>query len=61
MNYSRTELEEAKRAIASTISKCEKSLSKLKENSAQKTLLERRIKAFLIAVALIERELVLAD
>lgn len=51
------ELVEAKRAIESTISKCEKALPKLKDKSAQQTLMKRRIKAFSISVELIEREL----
>ncbi|KQM12753.1 hypothetical protein AOA80_00130 [Methanomassiliicoccales archaeon RumEn M1] len=52
------ELEEAIRAIASTIGKCEKVLPKLKEGTSQHTLLARRIKAFRIAIELMERELV---
>ena len=55
--YAKEELEEALRAIISTINKCEKVLPKLKENSAQQTLLKRRIKALQISVDLIEREL----
>lgn len=55
--YSEDELEEALRAIDSIIGKCEKALPKLKENSAQRTLLERRIKALQISVELIKREL----
>ena len=55
--YAREELEEALRAIVSTINKCEKVLPKLKENSAQQTLLTRRIKALRISVDLINREL----
>lgn len=57
-SYTKIELEEAKRAISSTINKCEKALFELKENSAQQTLLERRIKAFCVSVELIEREFV---
>ncbi len=56
-NYAKEELEEALRAIISTIYKCEKVMPKLKENSAQQTLLKRRIKALQISVDLIEREL----
>ncbi len=52
--YTTGELEEAKEALVSTISKCEKSLLKLKDNSSQKTLLTRRIKALCISVDLIE-------
>jgi len=56
-NYTKEQLEEALRAIVSTIGKCEKAILKLNENSAQHTLLARRIKAFRISVELIEREL----
>ena len=55
--YAKEELEEALGAIISTINKCEKVMPKLKENSAQQTLLIRRIKALRISVELIEREL----
>lgn len=55
--YSKEELKEALRAIESTIKKCEKVQPKLKEGSPQHTLLIRRIKAFYISTALIEREL----
>lgn len=56
-NYTKEELEEALRAIASTISKCEKVLPKLKQGTSQHTLLIRRIKALQIAFTLITREL----
>jgi hypothetical protein len=56
-NFTKEELEEALRAIASTIAKCEKALPKLKEGTSQHTLLIRRIKALHIASALIKREL----
>jgi hypothetical protein len=56
-NYTKEELEEALRAIGSTLSKCEKVLPKLKEGTSQHTLLIRRIRALRIASALIEREL----
>jgi hypothetical protein len=56
-NFTKEELEEALRAIASTISKCEKVQPKLKPGTSQSTLLVRRIKAFNIASALIKREL----
>ena len=56
-DYSKEELEEALRAIDSTIGKCEKVYPKLEQGTAQHTLLMRRIKAFRIASALIEREL----
>lgn len=53
-SYSKEELEEALKAITSTIGKCEKAILKLKENSAHHTLLSRRIKAFQISIELIE-------
>jgi hypothetical protein len=55
--YTKEDLEEALRAIASTISKCEKVQPKLKQGTSQHTLLIRRIKALNIASALIKREL----
>ncbi|MDR6782366.1 uncharacterized protein Yka (UPF0111/DUF47 family) [Pedobacter africanus] len=55
--YTKEELEEALRSIDSTISKCEKALPKLKDNSAQQTLLLLRIKALNISADLIKREL----
>lgn len=55
--YTKEELEEALRAIDSTISKCEKVQPKLRPGTSQHTLLIRRIKAFNIAAALIKREL----
>lgn len=54
--YTLDELQEALRAIDSTISKCEKALPKLASGTAQHTLLTRRIKAFHIASDLIARE-----
>ena len=54
--YSPDELAEALRALHSTIQKCEKVLPKLRPGTAQHTLLTRRIRAFYIAVALIQRE-----
>lgn len=56
-NFTKEELEEALRAIASTISKCEKVQPKLAQGTSQRTLLTRRIKAFHIASELIKREL----
>jgi len=56
-DYTEEELKEALRAIASTISKCEKALPKLKQGTSSHTLLVRRIKAFQIAVSLITKEL----
>ncbi|CAH8707036.1 hypothetical protein M5W83_02790 [Paenibacillus thiaminolyticus] len=55
--FTKDELEEALRAIDSTISKCEKVQPKLKPGTSQHTLLIRRIKALYIASALIKREL----
>ena len=53
----KADLEEALRAIASTISKCKKVKPKLKRGTAQHTLLVRRIKALDVAAVLIRREL----
>ncbi len=55
--FSKEDLEEALRAIASTISKCEKVEPKLKQGTSQHTLLTRRIKALHVASTLIQREL----
>lgn len=55
--FSKAELEEALRAIASTLSKCEKVQPKLKPGTAQHTLLVRRIKALQIASVLITQAL----
>ena len=51
------ELREALRAINSTISKCEKAQLKLTKGTPQHTLTKRRLEAFYIATALIEKEL----
>jgi len=56
-DFTKEELEEALRSLTSTIGKCEKVYPKLKQGSSQATLLNRRIKAFRIASALIEREM----
>lgn len=56
-NYTKEELEEALKAIDSTIRKCEKVQPKLKEGTPQHTLLIRRIKALQISSTLISREL----
>lgn len=56
-DYTKEELEEALRAIDSTIRKCEKVQPKLKEGTSQHTLLIRRIKALNISSVLIKREL----
>lgn len=55
--YTREDLLEALQAIESTIRKCEKVQPKLKEGTAQHTLLVRRIKALRIAVVLIHAQL----
>lgn len=57
MTYTPEELAEARRSIASTLSKCEKALEKLRPGSSAHTLTVRRIRAFRIALALIGREL----
>jgi hypothetical protein len=56
-SFTNEELEEALRAIASTIGKCEKVQPKLKQGTAQHTLLIRRIKALHIASSLIMQAL----
>ncbi len=56
-DYTKEDLEEALRAIDSTIGKCEKVQPKLKEGTSQHTLLLRRIKAFNIASSLIKQAL----
>lgn len=50
--YNKEDLEEALTAIHSILNKCEKAVVKLKENSAQHTLLLRRIDAFRISAEL---------
>ena len=57
MEYTTSDYEEAQRALLSLIGKCEKAQTKLKEGTPQQTLLTRRIKAFYIALSLIERKL----
>ena len=57
--YTIEELDEALKAIVSTISKCKKAMPKLKENSSQYTLLVRRIKALSISAELIQKEMLL--
>ena len=53
--YTKEELSEARRALVSLISKCEKAQEKLRPGSSQHTLLINRIKAFRISLELIER------
>ena len=59
--YTIEELSEARRSIDSTLHKCEKALLKLTPGKSQHTLTARRIKAFQIALELIDREFDLAD
>ena len=54
--YTPDDLLEARRSIASTCVKCEKALLKLRPGTPQHTLTVRRIRAFQIALALLERE-----
>lgn len=51
------DLREALGAITSTMSKCEKAQTKLREGTPQYSLTRNRIKAFRIAVELIKKEL----
>lgn len=51
------QLEQAKTALSSTLSKCEKALQKLKEGSPQATLTSRRIDALKVALFLIDEKL----
>lgn len=57
VKFSKEELEEALRAITSTISKSEKAQLKLKAGTIQHTMTERGINAYYIAVELINREM----
>ena len=57
MTYTPEELAEARQSIASTLSKCEKALEKLRPGSSAHTLTVRRIRAFQIALELIGREM----
>ncbi|SCM79219.1 conserved hypothetical protein [uncultured Sporomusa sp.] len=56
-NYTREELEEALRAISSTIRKIEKVQEKPTLGKSQQTLITRRLKAMKIASELISREM----
>ncbi|MBM7868712.1 hypothetical protein JOC70_000181 [Clostridium pascui] len=56
-NYSKEELEEAMQAIPLFIQRIENVKPKFREGTPQHTLAIRRIKAFHISLALIEREL----
>jgi len=55
-DYSKMELDEAHRALLSTLQKCEK-IDLAKQAASQRTLLERRIRALRIALVLIEKEI----
>lgn len=55
--YTTEELLEARRAIASTMSKCEKALARLEPGKSQHTLTVRRVRAFQISIGLIDRAL----
>ena len=59
--YTTEELLEARRSIDSTLHKCEKALLKLTPGKSQHTLTTRRVKAFQVALELIDRELEAAD
>lgn len=59
--YTTEELLEARRAIDSTLHKCEKALLKLTPGKSQHTLTTRRVKAFQVALELIDRKLEAAD
>ena len=54
--YSQEDLYQARRAIASTLSKSEKVLTKLREGTGQHTMTSAGIRAYQIAIALIEQE-----
>lgn len=56
LKYTAEELAEAKRSVASTLSKCEKALAKLTPGKSQHTLTMRRIQAFRLSLDLIDRE-----
>ena len=56
-DYLKSELEEARRALTSTLQKCEKTQESPKLGASQRTLLERRIKAPQISLTLIEEKL----
>ena len=57
MTYTPEELAEARQSIASTLSKCEKALEKLRPGTSAHTLTVRRIRAFRIALELIDGEM----
>lgn len=55
--YTKEELQEAYRAIASLIGKCEKAKEKLRQGTSQYTLLNNRIAALHISLSLITKAL----
>jgi len=55
------DLHEALRSVESTISKCEKALTKLHERTPQYTLTKRRIEAFRIASELIQEKIEVSE
>jgi len=55
VDYTKEELEEAHCALFSTLRKCEK-MDAERLGASQRTLLERRIAALKVALALIEKE-----
>jgi len=57
VSFTAEELSEAKRAITSTVGKCEKAYGKLKRETSQHTLMKNRLAAFYIALALIDEKL----
>ncbi len=59
--FSREELTEALRAVASVIHKCEKAREKFPEGNPHHTLLKNRLKAMYISKALIENALESAE
>ncbi|MCL2213472.1 MAG: hypothetical protein FWB93_06545 [Oscillospiraceae bacterium] len=55
--HTKAELEQAYKAILSTLHKCEKAFEKLEVGTSQYTLMERRIAAFQVALELIGEKL----
>jgi hypothetical protein len=56
-DFTKAELQEARRALVSLISKCEKVQLKLRAGTPQHTLTKNRLEAFHISLALIDNEL----
>ena len=57
IDYTKEELEEAHRALTSTLHKCEMTQESPMLGTSQRTLLERRIAALRISLALLEEKL----